>query len=183
MKKLSLFATAALALGLAANASAAIITSGAYAGTDVGAADIEVAYTHDLGGCGPGSSPVAETCWVNTVLNPDVTYVTKTDTVAYYATNVAGLFALKLVGTPSYFLINNTSNDWILFQNVANSGWAVFGGYPDANIGGAGQITVSHVDEFSGGPAASVPEPATLGLLGMGLLGVGLLRRRKASQG
>ncbi len=90
---------------------------------------------------------------------------------------------------PAYFLIktgNHVTLDGgtqvyshFLFQNVAGFNWGVidldlFG----RNRGNVEIAMVSHVSH-SGTIERSVPEPGTLGLMGLALLGAGLARRRK----
>jgi hypothetical protein len=54
---------------------------------------------------------------------------------------------------------------------VTSLGWALFDSF-----GGTGGNDLGVFDNFS---IATVPEPATITLLGAGLLGLGLLRRRR----
>jgi hypothetical protein len=146
---------------------------------DVGQADTLVSLTSSLGSCPGGSSPSAETCWANSVLDPDATYFAKSEKVTYYQTDTANLYAFALVGDPGYYIIKNATY-WALFQNLASTDWGVFstallpGGM---NLGGTGELTISHVTSFNG--TTSVPEPATLGMYLLGLLGVGFAARRR----
>lgn len=146
---------------------------------DVGQADTLVSVSSSLGGCTPGSSTKAETCWANSVLDPNATFFAKEETVTYYQTDTANLYAFALVGDPGYYIIKNAGY-WALFQNLASTDWGVFStlGLPGGmNLGGTGELTISHVTSFNG--TTSVPEPATLGMYILGLLGVGFAARRR----
>jgi hypothetical protein len=71
-----------------------------------------------------------------------------------------------------------------IFYNAALSKWALF--FDDAGggngIGGDDQDYNDLVVSFQS-TVASVPEPTTLGLLGLSMLGLGMLRRRKNTKG
>jgi hypothetical protein len=176
-RKLRFALFTALTLGFATASQAITITGGLYDGVDVGSLDDLEGVTSSL----PNSKPATEAAWVNSILGPGtVTSWDKEETVTYYATDAANTFAFALLGDPGYYVIKNAGY-WALFQNNASSDWGVFSSTllpAGMNLnGGSGRLTISHVTSFN---PVSVPEPATLGLLGLGLLGVGFARRRKA---
>lgn len=164
----------AAALFCAVPASAYVVQGGSFDGTDVGSLDTLLGQVKYSG----NSNPTSEANWVNSILNPDTTYVTKTESVTYYSTETANVFAFQLQSDPGYFLIKN-AKWWAVFENNANSNWGVVNfslldsGFklPDLE-----KMEISHVTEF--GSYVSVPEPSALLLLGLGLFGLGAARRR-----
>ena len=169
----------ACSLSFAQLASASIIQGGVLNGTDVGNLDSLVAQTTGLS----NSNPTTETNWVNSVLDPDTTFVIKEEKVTYYATDAANVFAFQLQAAPGYFLVKN-ARWWALFENAADADWGVVdfsqlsGGFhlPDLQ-----SMTISHVSEFGEFPHIDVPEPSTILLVMLGLLGLGLARNRQKS--
>lgn len=173
------FAMFGAALAVSAASQAAVITTGSYIGTDVGQLDELIATTSVL----PNSSPSSELNWVNALLGTGTatTYV-KEESVAYWATDLPNVYAFLLSGDPGYYVIKN-SKFWALLQNNESTDWGVFSTalLPDGlKLGGSGNLTISHVTAIN--PRVSVPEPATLGLLGLGLLGVSVVRLRRHSR-
>jgi hypothetical protein len=171
---------AAAVLALPVCAQAAVITVGSLAGTDVGSVDTRLGLTGSLAPCGPGSSTTAEQCWANSILGANTAlYFDKEEPVTYYQTDTANTFAFALSGDPGYYIIKNATY-WALFENLASLDWGVFStvGLPAGmNLGGTGELTISHVTSFNG--TTSVPEPATLALYALGLLGVAATTRRR----
>lgn len=145
--------------------------------TDVGELDSLVQWTDSL----INSNPETETQWVNSLLSPDTIFTIKTEDVSYYEVDGGGAWAFALMSDPGYYIIKN-ANFWALFENEASMSWAVFNldGLPSGmNLGGDGQMTISHVSEFGG---RQIPEPGSIGLIAAGLFGLAVTRRciRKA---
>lgn len=169
MKKLISTLLISAGLGITCSANAYIIQAGAFTGTDVGGLDLFLAETNGL----PNSSTATETTWVNSVLEPDTTYVIKDEPVAYFATESANVFAFQLLSSPGYFLIKN-AQWWGLFENTASADWGVvdFSAMNDGfNLPDLRKMTISHVTEF-GDYEVTVPEPSSLLLALAGLLGL-----------
>lgn len=157
--------TAVAAVLVVAQSWSYTIDSGAI---DVGGQDQLVQWTNSLA----NSNPTTETNWVNSILNPDTTFTLKTETVSYQEVDDGGAWAFALQSDPGFYVIKNATF-WALFDNKAALDWAVFNldGLPSGiNLGGSGELTISHVSEFSG--TTSVPEPSTMSLIAIGLLGL-----------
>jgi len=176
MKKLisSLLVTAVITICTPVSAYT-IKASEIYAGTNVGSLDTLLGQTLMQG----NSNPTSEANWVNTLLNPDTTYVTKTNSVEIYATTESStVFTFQLAATPGYFLVKN-AKWWALFENNANASWGVVD-FSQLNSGfkfkDLENTTISHVSEF--GKFTSIPEPSGLLLFGLGLIGLSAIRRR-----
>jgi hypothetical protein len=184
-------------------ASAILITEAPLAGTNVGSIDTLIGF-----GNVSDSSVSAEVAFVNYLTGQAYTASssvklcdTQGDCAALlYDTDTAGVFALDLAATPGHYLIKTgarstlssnhsgtsyscfaggSGNDdctHFVYQNLADLNWGVFDlGAMGFNITNIGKL--SHVTQ-SGGGTTTVPEPATLSLLGFGLLAAGFLRRR-----
>lgn len=106
------------------------------------------------------------------------------------------------MGTPDYVLVKNATI-FLLLRNNPDKNWLVFNWTGEFESGDdeieydlngrgrdSGQTSISHFALVSGGSPpptphntipVQAPEPATLGLMGIGLVAAGLRRRRKDS--
>lgn len=187
-----------LALLFAGSAIADPITitdadAGAANGTDVGSVDTIMGATTDLDDPAPGcsqpgnsSDPTYEECWAENVLGVDLDFTGKNEDVMTFDTSADDVIAFALEFGPGYYIIKNAVT-WVLMENLADINWGVLNLSDLAvdtdvvNFGNLGEgVIISHVSELNGGgDETQVPEPATLGLLGLGLIGAGFVRRRR----
>jgi hypothetical protein len=119
-------------------------------------------YKQDVGGGESGALAGSyNTVFLNTALDPSGATITYVGGPTAAATTY--LFVKDGNQTPAWYLYNLTALGWNYTETLNLSGF-----WPN-------QGAISHVSLYG---ATSVPEPATLSLLGMGLLGVMAARRR-----
>jgi hypothetical protein len=105
-----------------------------------------------------------------------ITYVTRVTLTAYDAglAAVASANTIFTHNTATGGAVGSAPNELITVSWASGISRVRLAGSPEG-----GSLVIDNLTYDTG--AASVPEPATLGLLGLGLAGLGIVRRRKAS--
>lgn len=168
MKIKTMLFSALLAFSVSGSAFAYTIAGG----TDVGGLDTFMAET-----TGMSSGEATETAWASGIVGTQLTFAGKTDPASFQVTvEDAGVIAFQLFTAPTYFLVKDARKH-VLFKNEQSMDWGVFNLLAYFGANKLEELELSHLTEFNGG-TVTVPEPGTLGLLGLGILGLLTVRRK-----
>lgn len=153
------------------------VSGSAFAYTIAGGIDVGGEDTFLAEAIGLNSGAVSETEWASGIVGTQLTFAGKTEPASFIVTEEdAGVIAFQLMTMPSYFLVKDARKH-VLFKNEQSMDWGVFDLLNYFGSNKLEDLELSHLTEFNGN-TVTVPEPGTLGLLGLGILGLLTVRRK-----